>query len=72
MFSEPSNVSKLDHAMESLKKSMKWDEDAFGLEYDLDVYNIVAVNDFNMVRAARQCVDPLVLAVDPVVSCPRR
>ena len=27
---------------------MKWDEDTFGLEYDLDVYNIVAVNDFNM------------------------
>ena len=27
---------------------MKWDEDRFGLEYDLDVYNIVAVNDFNM------------------------
>lgn len=48
VFSEPGNVSKLDHAMASLKKSMKWDEDTFGLEYDLDVYNIVAVNDFNM------------------------
>lgn len=48
VFSEPENKSKLDHAMESLKKSMKWDEDTFGLEYDLDVYNIVAVNDFNM------------------------
>ena len=34
--------------MSSLKKSMKWDEDVYGLEYDLDVYNIVAVNDFNM------------------------
>mmetsp|Transcript_4302 Transcript_4302/g.9733 ORF Transcript_4302/g.9733 Transcript_4302/m.9733 type:complete len:656 (+) Transcript_4302:1137-3104(+) len=34
--------------MVSLKKSMKWDEDTFGLEYDLDVYNVVAVNDFNM------------------------
>lgn len=34
--------------MESLKRSMKWDEDTFGLEYDLDVYNIVAVDDFNM------------------------
>jgi len=48
VFSEPGNESKLDHAMESLKKSMKWDEDTFGLEYDLDIYNIVAVNDFNM------------------------
>jgi len=48
VFSEPENVSKLDHALESLKKSMKWDEDTFGLEYDLSIYNIVAVNDFNM------------------------
>mmetsp|Transcript_13766 Transcript_13766/g.26264 ORF Transcript_13766/g.26264 Transcript_13766/m.26264 type:complete len:1014 (-) Transcript_13766:37-3078(-) len=48
VFSEPDNVNKLDYAMESLKKSMKWDEDTFGLEYDLDIYNIVAVNDFNM------------------------
>jgi len=35
-------------AMESLKRSMRWDEDAFGREYDLDVFNIVAVSDFNM------------------------
>jgi len=48
IFSEPDNVGKLDYAMESLKRSMKWDEDRFGLEYDLDLYNIVAVNDFNM------------------------
>jgi aminopeptidase N len=48
IFSEPANVDKLEWAMESLKKSMKWDEDTFGLEYDLDLYNIVAVNDFNM------------------------
>jgi aminopeptidase N len=34
--------------MESLKKSMRWDEETFGLEYDLDVFNIVAVSDFNM------------------------
>jgi aminopeptidase N len=39
---------KCDHAMDSLKRSMKWDEDTFGLEYDLDIYNIVAVSDFNM------------------------
>jgi aminopeptidase N len=48
IFSEKENVSKLQYAMESLKRSMKWDEDKFGLEYDLDLYNIVAVNDFNM------------------------
>ncbi len=39
---------RLDHAMLSLKKSMKWDEDVYGLEYDLDLYNIVVVHDFNM------------------------
>jgi aminopeptidase N len=48
VFSEHDNVSKLGHALESLKKSMKWDEEEFGLEYDLDIYNVVAVNDFNM------------------------
>lgn len=48
IFSEPHNVHKLNYAMESLKRSMKWDEDKFGLEYDLDIYNIVAVDDFNM------------------------
>jgi aminopeptidase N len=36
------------HAMDSLKRSMKWDEDVYGLEYDLDVFNIAAVSDFNM------------------------
>ncbi len=36
------------HAMESLKTAMKWDEYVFGLEYDLDVFNIAAVSDFNM------------------------
>jgi aminopeptidase N len=36
------------HAMDSLKASMKWDEEVFGREYDLDLFNIVAVSDFNM------------------------
>ena len=36
------------YAMDALKRSMQWDEDVFGLEYDLDVFNIVAVSDFNM------------------------
>jgi len=48
VFSEPENVDQLDHCLVSLQKSMKWDEERFGLEYDLDIYNIVAVNDFNM------------------------
>jgi aminopeptidase N len=39
---------KCGHAMDSLKLSMRWDEEVFGLEYDLDVFNIAAVSDFNM------------------------
>jgi len=39
---------KCAHAMQSLKHAMKWDEEKFGLAYDLDVFNIVAVSDFNM------------------------
>ncbi len=39
---------KCGHAMASLKNAMRWDEDVFSLEYDLDVFNIVAVSDFNM------------------------
>jgi len=39
---------KCGHAMESLKKAMRWDEETFGLEYDLEIFNIVAVSDFNM------------------------
>nr|VFK25753.1 MAG: aminopeptidase N [Candidatus Kentron sp. MB]VFK29742.1 MAG: aminopeptidase N [Candidatus Kentron sp. MB]VFK74893.1 MAG: aminopeptidase N [Candidatus Kentron sp. MB] len=42
------NLDKCDHAMQSLKKAMAWDEAVFGLEYDLDEYMIVAVDDFNM------------------------
>ena len=42
------DLDRTEHAMESLKRSMKWDEDTFGREYDLDLFNIVAVSDFNM------------------------
>jgi aminopeptidase N len=42
------NRDKCGHAMASLKKAMRWDEETFGLEYDLDQYMIVAVDDFNM------------------------
>jgi len=48
IYSERENLGQLDHAMESLKKSMAWDEQRNGLEYDLDVYHIVATHDFNM------------------------
>ena len=48
IFVEPKDLDKCDHAMESLKASMAWDEEVYGREYDLDVFNIVAVDDFNM------------------------
>lgn len=48
IYVEPENIGKLQHAMDSLKKSMKWDEEVYGREYDLDIFMIVAVNDFNM------------------------
>lgn len=48
IYCDKGNENKCFHAMESLKKSMKWDEDRFGLEYDLDIYMIVAVDAFNM------------------------
>ena len=41
------DLARTEHAMDSLKRSMKWDEESFGREYDLDVFNIVAVSDFN-------------------------
>ncbi|WP_170409167.1 aminopeptidase N [Ruegeria arenilitoris] len=44
----PGDEGKCAFGMEALKKSMKWDEDVYGREYDLDVFNIVAVDDFNM------------------------
>jgi len=44
----PGDESRTQHAMDSLIASMKWDEETFGREYDLDLYNIVAVSDFNM------------------------
>ena len=48
IYVEPGKEDRCDWAMESLKRAMRWDEERFGLEYDLDVFNIVAVNDFNM------------------------
>lgn len=48
IFVEAHDVDKCDHAMQSLKHSMRWDEQVYGLEYDLDLYMIVAVSHFNM------------------------
>lgn len=48
IYVEPGNEDKCAHAMKSLKKSMRWDEEVYGREYDLDIFMIVAVSNFNM------------------------
>jgi len=48
IYSERHNIDKCEHAMRSLQRSMQWDEQVYGREYDLDIYHIVAVDDFNM------------------------
>ena len=48
IFVEEKDLDKCAHAMLSLKHSMRWDEQAYGREYDLDIFMIVAVDDFNM------------------------
>ena len=48
IYTEPHNVDKVDYAMDALKRSMRWDEEVYGREYDLDIFMIVAVDDFNM------------------------
>ncbi len=48
IFVEAHNSHKCEHALASLKRSMLWDEQAYGREYDLDLFMIVAVDDFNM------------------------
>lgn len=48
IYVEPGKEERCAHAMDSLKRSMRWDEEVFGREYDLDVFMIVAVSDFNM------------------------
>ena len=45
---QPKNADRTAHALDSLKQAMKWDEERFGREYDLEIFNIVAVDDFNM------------------------
>ena len=48
IYVRPGDEDKCAFSMDALKKSMKWDEDNYGREYDLDLFNIVAVDDFNM------------------------
>ena len=48
IYAADSDLPRCNHAMDSLKRSMRWDEEVFGLEYDLDVFMIVATDDFNM------------------------
>ncbi len=48
IYVERGKEDRCGYAMDALKRSMRWDETAFGREYDLDVFNIVAVSDFNM------------------------
>ena len=48
IYVEHGKEARAGYAMDALKRSMRWDEEAFGREYDLDVFNIVAVSDFNM------------------------
>ncbi|MDO5068662.1 MAG: aminopeptidase N [Neisseria zoodegmatis] len=47
-YTRAEDAGKVDFAVQSLKHAMKWDETRFGLEYDLDIYMVVAVGDFNM------------------------
>ncbi|MEQ8861065.1 MAG: aminopeptidase N [Pseudomonadales bacterium] len=48
IYSEPHNIAQCGYAMDVLKRAMRWDEEVFGREYDLDVFMVVAVEDFNM------------------------
>ena len=48
IFTEPHNIHQCDYGMASLKKAMRWDEEVYGREYDLDIFMIVAVDHFNM------------------------
>jgi aminopeptidase N len=48
VFVEPGKEARAEYALDALERSMRWDERVFGREYDLDVFNVVAVSDFNM------------------------
>ena len=48
IYVEPGKEDRAGYALDALERSMRWDERVFGLEYDLDEFNVVAVSDFNM------------------------
>jgi aminopeptidase N len=48
IYVDPGKLDQCAFAMDSLKRCMKWDEDVYGLECDLDIYSMVAVDDFNV------------------------
>ncbi len=48
IYTDPGNEDRCAYAMEALQRAMRWDEEKYGLEYDLNLFNIVAINDFNM------------------------
>ena len=48
IYVQPHNIDRCGHAMRSLQRAMRWDEEVYGLEYDLDTFMVVAVDDFNM------------------------
>ncbi len=48
IYAKAGDVERCEHAMQSLKRAMRWDEESYGLEYDLDTFMIVAIDDFNM------------------------
>ncbi len=68
LFVEEKDVAKCDHAMQSLKRSMRWDEERYGREYDLDVFNIVAVDDFNMGAMENKSLN--IFNTSCVLACP--
>ncbi|MHA7816824.1 MAG: aminopeptidase N [Pseudohaliea sp.] len=68
IFVEEKDVAKCDHAMQSLKRSMRWDEERYGREYDLDVFNIVAVDDFNMGAMENKSLN--IFNTSCVLACP--
>ncbi len=69
IYVEKGNADKCAVAMGGLKKAMKWDEEKFGREYDLDIYMIVAVSDFNMGAMENKGLN--VFNTQYVLSCPK-
>ena len=68
IFVEAKDLDKCDHAMDSLKRAMRWDEEAYGREYDLGVFNIVAVDDFNMGAMENKSLN--IFNTSCVLACP--